>query len=360
MLQKTQKVIKCKIVDLTNKKSEDLGVEYSNLQKILQFESVGLDFLPLYENIELYSANKQQALRFYKKIKSDKEYALSIRKDLIKIEYQPNNTVSKYWCKIPNKHNRKLWVAIKPHIEDIDFSRCVLGESKLFRKMNRKGSFEWWIHITVIKEVEIKKSYSNILAIDLGSKVIATVCGSFDNKPMFYGREVGGIRRHYQYLRAELGKKHLSKKIRQMSDREQRTVNNVLHNVSRKIVDCAEKTDSYIVLGDLKGIRNSSGNKGRTFRRIVSNMPYLKLTQFIEYKANEKGIKVLRVSERNTSYSCSKCGYADKGNRKSQGLFKCESCGYEINADVNGVRNILSLGYTLKDRVLSEQAPNSI
>jgi putative transposase len=204
----------------------------------------------------------------------------------------------------------------------------------------------------------MKESYSNTVSIDLGSKVMATVCGSQGNqRPMFLGREVRGIRRHYQYLRTELGRKKLLKKIRRLSDKEQRTVNDVLHKAAKQIVDYAEQTDSYIVLGDMKGIRKSSLNKGRKFRRIVSNMPCLKLTQYIEYKAKAKGIRVERVNERGSSQTCSKCGYADKANRKSQGLFKCKSCGYEINADVNGCRNILkfSKGYTPSERVAVTQ-----
>ena len=142
------------------------------------------------------------------------------------------------------------------------------------------------------------------------------------------------------------------KKIKQLSDKEQRTINDVLHKISKQIVEKAEQTDSYIVLGDLKGIRNSAKKKGRNFRRIVSNMPYLKLTQFIEYKAKEKGIKVVRISERGSSKTCSKCGYDDKLNRKTQGLFKCRQCGFELNADVNGVRNIIKFsdGYMLPER----------
>src|SRR3989338_238747 len=202
---KTQKVIKCKITDLTNIKKKSLQSEYDNLQTLLKLESQGLDFLPIYQNIKLHSANKQQALSFYKKIDVEKQYAISIRNDLLKVEFKPNNKISKHWCKIPNKQNRKLWVAIKPHRKDIYFSDYKLGESKVFKKKTKIG-FEWWIHITVIKEVELKKSYSDILAIDLGSKVIAAVCGSFGNKPTFYCREVGVIRRHYQHLRSELGK----------------------------------------------------------------------------------------------------------------------------------------------------------
>lgn len=343
-----QKVVKCKVVGLTNIKQQCIETEHKNLQSLLQMESQGVDFLPIYQSIQLHSANKQQALRFYKRINPDHEYALSLRNDLLKVEFKPNNKVAQYWAKIPNKTLKKLWVAIKPHIKDIDFSQYKIGESRLFRKEQT-----WWLYITITKEVQMKESYSNVVSIDLGSKVMATVCGSQGNqRPMFLGREVRGIQRHYQHLRTELGKKKLLNKIKQLSDKEQRTVNDVLHKVAKQIVTYAEQTDSYIVLGDLKGIRESSLKKGRRFRRIVSNMPCLKLTQYIEYKANERGIKVERINERGSSQTCSKCGYADKANRKSQGLFKCKFCGYEINADVNGCRNIakFSKGYIPSER----------
>jgi putative transposase len=348
-----QKVVKCKVVGLTRTKQNCIKTEHDNLQKLLQLESHGLDFLPIYQSVQLHSANKQQALRFYKQINPNHEYALSLRNDLLRVDFKPNNKVAKYWAKIPNKTSKKLWVAIKPHIKGINFSQYKLGESKLFKKEQT-----WWLYITISKEVQVKESYSNMISIDLGSKVIATVCGSQGNqRPMFLGREVRGIRRHYQHLRTELGKKKLLKKIKELSDKEQRTINDVLHKTAKQVVAYAEQTDSYIVLGDLKGIRRSSLKKGRRFCRIVSNMPYLKLTQYIEYKTNEKGIKVIRIDERGSSKTCSKCGYSDKANRKTQGLFKCRSCGYEINADVNGCRNILkfSQGYTPSERAVVTQ-----
>ena len=49
-----------------------LQQEYDNLQHYLQTK----------EDLGLYSANKQQANRFYKVIKKGKKYPLSIRNDL--------------------------------------------------------------------------------------------------------------------------------------------------------------------------------------------------------------------------------------------------------------------------------------
>ena len=353
---KVHKVIKCKITALTTIKTDQLEYEYNNLQELLQLERQGLDFLPIYDKIPLYSASRQQALRFYRKIKEGKEYPISIRKDLIRLEKRDTH-LAKYWCKLPVKSRRGgLWLAIKPHREFPD--EFEFGESKVFRKKSKKDIMEWWIYITVVTEVRIKKSYSNILAIDLGSKVIATVCGSFDSKPIFYGRSVRGIRRHYQYLRAELGRKKLLGKIKQLSNKEQRTVRDVLNKISKQIVDLAEETDSYIIAGDLKGIRRSA--RGRVFRRIVDNMPFYTLTKMIEYKASERGIKTVKISERGTSITCSRCGYSDSVNRKTQGLFRCKQCGFEINADVNGARNLMRLseGYMLSERAVSEPAQN--
>jgi len=69
-MKKVLKVVKAKIVCLTKIKEKLLLEEYENLQKFLHGE----------ENVKLYSANKQQAKRYYKKIKPNKEYPLSIKK----------------------------------------------------------------------------------------------------------------------------------------------------------------------------------------------------------------------------------------------------------------------------------------
>jgi len=77
-LVKAKKCYHCKVIeDLTNTKLVTLQQEYDNLQHYLQTK----------EDLGLYSANKQQANRFYKVIKKGKKYPLSMRNDLIKAKY---------------------------------------------------------------------------------------------------------------------------------------------------------------------------------------------------------------------------------------------------------------------------------
>ena len=316
------KTIRCKVWNATKLKQSILEDEYNNLQLYLQ---TGIDD-------GLYSANKQQADRFFKKVKKGKQYPISLRNDLIKIEKKDTKLVS-YWIRIPVYGRRGgLWLPIKPHCDFPD--EYEISESKIVKK---KDGF--YIHIIISKEISQKTSFSSVLAIDLGERVIATVCNSHDMRPIFMGRQVRGVRRYYAWLRKRLGEKKLLTKIKQIGQKEQRIVNAYLHEISKRIVDEATRTDSVIVLGDLKGIRDSTKGKGRRFTRIVANMPYYKLTEMIKYKAAWKGIPVIKVSERNTSKTCSMCG--SKGKRPYQGLFICDNCGYQANADFNGSKNIL-------------------
>ena len=338
--------IQCGIVALTKRKQQFLNAEYDNLQHFLQTK----------EDLGLYSANKQQAQRFYKVVKAGKEYPVSVRCDLLKIK-RVGNKVSEYWAKIPVKGTRRLWVAIKPHRAFPEgFKIC---ESKLYR---RNGRF--YLNVAVKGEVDLNASFRKILAVDLGERTIAStvlLCNGEISHPHFYGRNVRGIRRHYAWLRKRLGERKVLKTIRKVGHTEKRKVNAVLHRVSKAIVAEAKRENAVIVIGNLRGIRERANGKGKRFNRIVGNMPFYRLSQMIEYKAVQQGILVVSTGEAYTSRNCHVCGC--DGDRKSQGLFVCRHCG-EYNADLNGAINIgkkfeRDLGYMPLSGVACEPALNS-
>ena len=97
-----KKTYHCKVIRLTNTKQVTLQQEYDNLQHYLQTR----------EDRGLYSANKQQADRYYKIIKKTTKYPLSIRNDLIRLEYDPSS-IAEYWgsrtCKI-SKRRLMDWI----------------------------------------------------------------------------------------------------------------------------------------------------------------------------------------------------------------------------------------------------------
>ena len=67
-------------------------------------------------------------------------------------------------------------------------------------------------------------------------------------------------------------------------------------------------------------------------------------------------VTIVPINPAYTSLRCSECGHTDKGNRKSQAVFCCLSCGYTSNADVNAAQNILAAGLAVKGRGGTPQA----
>ena len=136
--------------------------------------------------------------------------------------------------------------------------------------------------------------------------------------------------------------------VRKIGNAEQRKVNDTLHKISRQIVSMAKENNAAILLGDLSGIRERT--RGRRFNRIVANMPFYRLTQYITYKANWEGIPVVMTKEWYTSKLCHNCG-SDNTSRPHQGLFMCHVCGYSCNTDYNGAVN---LGNRLRNQMFHD------
>jgi putative transposase len=210
-----------------------------------------------------------------------------------------------------------------------------LRESKVVRVYG-----DWYIYITIEKETPHSMQPTNILAIDLGVNNIAVTVNTANTRPNFYGKDLRRIRGFYFNLRRKLGQKKAFYKIKSIKNTEFKQVNHELHKISKEIVEEAKRTNAVIVVGKLKGIRQNIKG-GRRILRLVNNFPYYRLVQYIKYKAEWLGIKVMEISEAYTSQACHNCHIRDKNARETQGLFRCKNCGLETNADYNGSMNIM-------------------
>jgi len=314
------KTVKAKILAPTRRKEALLEAEFEAFQRVLRGQEA-----------KLYSATKQQAERLRSRINGRKaSYPLVLRRDTIRLSHKDTKLV-KYWLRVPIFGVRGgIWLPIRPHCEIPE--NVSIRETKIVKK--KKG---WFAYITISREVEVPEPQGRpLLAVDLGERYLAVVCGD-GISPKFYGKEARGIRRHYAWLRKRLQERKLLKVIKRMGRAERRRIDAVLHRISRRIVNEAKDKEATIVLGDLKGIRKKA--KGKKMNRIVSSMPYYRLSSFIQYKALWEGIPVVKVKEAYTSKTCHGCGF--QGSRPYQGLFVCHNCGLRYNADLNGALNIL-------------------
>jgi putative transposase len=65
-------------------------------------------------------------------------------------------------------------------------------------------------------------------------------------------------------------------------------------------------------------------------------------------KAESAGRLIVEVDARYTSQRCAHCGHTAAGNRISQAVFRCLSCGHRAHADHNAAQNILRAGLALQ------------
>ncbi|MFO7793637.1 MAG: transposase [Candidatus Nanohaloarchaea archaeon] len=313
-----EKTIVCRFQQPNKEKLEAIRQEYSNAQDYLQEE----------EDVELYSATKQQMDR--RAGKEDKEQPLFIRNDTFEIAKR-DTELTKYWARIPvaSVHGG-IWIPIQPHTEiQEDWE---IGDSKIV-----KQSYGFELHLTVKKEIGTQEEYDGVLGIDLGLRKLATatdvpLSDIPSNQTICLGSEVENYPDKYFHLRRNCRNGYVRKRWDgKVADRTE----DLCHQISREIVDRAKEKNLFIVIGDLEGIQNK--DRGKRMNRTIRNFPHWKLRNYIKYKAKWEGIKVIEVSEAYTSQTCSQCG--EKSSPR-KGMFQCQSCGYETDRDKNASYNI--------------------
>ena len=205
-------------------------------------------------------------------------------------------------------------------------------------------------YITIeLPDIEIKQPKS-FLGVDRGIKRVVVL----SNNLFWNTREILRIKYKNQHLRQVLqskGTRSAKRKLKTLSGRERRFMADTNRRIAKWIVN---QPHDCIVLERLKGIKTNSKKHqkvNKKVRRKFGNWAYYQLEQFLIQSVEVIGKTILFVNPKYTSQRCHQCGHISKSNRKIQTIFKCQECGYELNADLNSARNISDLGTAVVGRV---------
>jgi len=254
------------------------------------------------------------------------------------------------------KHGLSIWT-MQGRVKSVTFTgepklaeyidRWALGDARLFV---RKGKV--YIAVSFKSTVPDPGLPGNVVGVDRGIRYIAVVTNG-TRQLFFGGGHVNHVRdRHLkihaslQSRKAQANTRSIRRVLQRLSGRERRFMTDVNHVISRRIADFAP--NSIIAMEDLKGIRNRKLRKRQRGR--LHRWAFFQLEGFIAYKAQSVGSVVLSVDAAYTSQACSKCGHTERANRSAL-LFSCKACGYCLQSDLNGSRNIRLRG------ILGRQVP---
>jgi putative transposase len=146
-------------------------------------------------------------------------------------------------------------------------------------------------------------------------------------------------RHHDRRKRLQKKKAHDRRKSRELcgreGTREHHRIDYRLRQVADSVLKLAEKRKSAIVLEDLRGIKSK---RSKELNRRLSMWPRRQLHHIIEYKAQWRGIPVVKVDPRNSSRTCPICGRIQYSRMGAE--FACE-CGWHLDRHINASINLL-------------------
>jgi len=248
------------------------------------------------------------------------------------------------------------------------YEQYVLSEEYEFRASTLQYDAvddEFYFHITTRKydseedssthaEVSEDTKHQTVLGIDLGVNSLAVAStGTF-----WQGDDYDHWCREFEKRRGEMqqrGTQAAHNALLRLGKREEAWRKQYIHTVANEIVtEAVENECDVIAFEDLTDIREQL-SEGRwhhiwAFRRLF---------EYVGYKAPERGVSVEQVEPNHTSQRCSRtdCGFTHDENRHGE-HFCCQKCGYEVNADYNGAKNI-GLRYARKRRHRLRSSPTS-
>ncbi len=132
-------------------------------------------------------------------------------------------------------------------------------------------------------------------------------------------------------------------------DKILKKIQNIKVDFYYKAINHILNSHEYVGVEDLNLKELKEADKGnRVIRRKVNKyLQYISLSEFfriLEWKSELYGREIIRVNPKDTSKTCSNCGYVNHELKLSDRVFKCSVCGLKIDRDLNASINILKRG----------------
>ena len=226
------------------------------------------------------------------------------------------------------------------------------GEGKVCRptiRLNNKGRVVFDLAI----EHEVQQRDTNkVVGVDLGKvePFVATIIdpGSKRRSAPYhanYKRRFGSLVKKeqercelasYLYERADLCERYnrtdhadvLRTEAKRVSAKATRIKHEINQCIAGQVVEIADRNDAHVSLENLSWLDAKGGR-----------WPHAEIQSRIKNAAKRYGLKVVRVSAKDTSKTCSRCGGKTSNNSKTR-IGSCNTCCFELNRDVSASREI--------------------
>jgi putative transposase len=233
------------------------------------------------------------------------------------------------------------------------FDLLTIKQIEIYNDNPYKGRGNFYVSITY-EENPIKEYVDNDLyqAIDLGITKIVTAVNTqgkfFEVKTprvdQYWNTKIDSIKSRRDHCKKRSKRwNRLHKTYRKMEAKKSNQIKDFQHKLSKTMIENTRA--NTIIVGDLnvKSMAQSkrvTGKRKRSLNRSTQNQGYLsRFIEFLTYKAELAGKKVIRIDESYTSKECCICGTRHNMPLWER-IMKCD-CGNVIDRDRNSAINIM-------------------
>ena len=236
-------------------------------------------------------------------------------------------------------------------------TRRIAGRPRSITVSREAGN--WYMSVLAEEDIPdpVHPHPESAVGIDLGVKLFAALSD---------GTVLESLRLHERF-EAKLAKlqRKLARKEKRSRNRDRlvvriqrlyRRIANVRKDFLHKASTMICKNHATVVVEDLriknmtKSAKGTLEEPGRNVKakagmnRSILSEGWGMFVRMLRYKLERLGGRLIIVPPQYTSQACSRCGFVDAGNRRTQAKFRCLKCGLELNADFNAALNILAAG----------------
>lgn len=210
---------------------------------------------------------------------------------------------------------------------------------------------KYYISILVEFEKEIKPitpTIETVLGLDYSSKClyIDSEANSADY-PRFYRKAEANLKKAQRKLsKRKKGSKNRDKQRRKVAKLHEKVANqrkDFLHKLSRQI------TNAYTAIA-IEDLNMRGMAQGLTLAKSTNDNGFGMLKTFLAYKLAEQGKKLVTIDKwYPSSKLCHFCNHKNEKLTLADRVWTCESCGAELDRDINAAINIKNEGCRILD-----------
>jgi len=189
-----------------------------------------------------------------------------------------------------------------------------------------------------------KKTINNSIGIDLGIKsFVVTSNGDKIDNPKYLRNSTERLKILSRRLSKKQKESNNRNKARLQVAKIHEKVSNQRRDFLHKISDVITKQYDTICIENLQ-INNML--KNHKLARAISDCGWSIFTSFLEYKAEWRGVNIVRIGTFDPSTKlCSVCGSINNELTLADREWTCSDCGTILDRDINAAVNILNFGF---------------